>query len=117
MQLRKKHPEFERAGVHLVAVAVDTPERVGALAKELGLPFPVYADPQHRLADVLGVYNLLRDGVAAPSVFLADSTGRIVWRYVGRDIADRADEVLRQAERVAAARRGHRGIASPETIY
>jgi peroxiredoxin len=47
------------------------------------------ADPEHEVAEAYGVYNLLGDGYAAPSVFIIDSDGRIVWSHVGRDAQDR----------------------------
>ena len=47
------------------------------------------ADPEHRVAEAYGVYNLLGDGLAAPAVFVIDTGGRIVWSYASRDPNDR----------------------------
>jgi peroxiredoxin len=41
------------------------------------------ADPEHRVTEDYGVYNLLGDGLAAPAVFVVATDGRIAWRHVG----------------------------------
>ena len=51
--------------------------------------YPILADVDHAVADAYGVFNLLGDGVATPSVFVIDPAGRIVWSYVGKDANDR----------------------------
>jgi peroxiredoxin len=51
--------------------------------------YPVLADANHAVADAYGVFNLLGDGVATPSVFVIDPSGRMVWSYVGKDVNDR----------------------------
>lgn len=60
-----------------------------AVAGVTGAPFPFLADPDHAVAEAYGVYNLLGDGIATPSVFVIDTSGRIVWSYVGQNAADR----------------------------
>jgi peroxiredoxin len=59
--------------------------------------FPILADPDGIATRDYGVYNLLRDGVAAPAVFILDSDGVIEFSYIGSDAGDRppADELLR----------------------
>ncbi len=51
--------------------------------------FPILADPDHAMADQYGVFNLLGDGVATPSVFVINQAGQITWSYVGKNINDR----------------------------
>lgn len=51
--------------------------------------YPILADPDHAIAGQYGVFNLLNDGVAAPSVFIINVQGRISWSYIGGDIGDR----------------------------
>ncbi|CAA7034647.1 unnamed protein product [Microthlaspi erraticum] len=55
--LREAKPRFEAAGVKLVAVGVGTPDKARLLATRL--PFPMeclYADPERKAYDVLGLY-------------------------------------------------------------
>jgi peroxiredoxin len=61
----------------------------------LQLQFPVLSDANHSVAEQYGVYNLLGDSLATPSVFIIDMGGVIRWRYVGQSTGDRpADEVI-----------------------
>ena len=58
--------------------------------------YPILADVDHRVADEYGVFNLLGDNVATPSVFVIDPQGTIIWSYIGTNAGDRptAIEVL-----------------------
>ncbi len=61
----------------------------------LKLQFPVLSDANHGVAEQYGVYDLLGDSLATPSVFVIDMEGVIRWRYVGESSGDRpADEVI-----------------------
>ncbi len=60
-----------------------------AAVSSLSVSYPILADPDHKIADAFGVYNLLGDGVATPAVFIIDTSGHIVWSYVGQHINDR----------------------------
>ena len=51
--------------------------------------YPMLADPGHRVAEAYDVYNLLGDQLAAPSVFIIDVNGHIVWSRVGQNSTDR----------------------------
>ncbi|CAH2043279.1 unnamed protein product [Thlaspi arvense] len=55
--LKEAKPRFDAAGVKLVAVGVGTPDKARLLATRL--PFPMeclYADPERKAYDVLGLY-------------------------------------------------------------
>lgn len=84
-------PKFRGAGAQVVAVAVQDQAGAQATVADTGITFPVLADPQHQTADAYGVYNLLKDNVATPSVFIINPAGQIVWSYVGQTINDRPD--------------------------
>lgn len=83
--------QFEQAGAQVIALAVQDQNGAQASVTDAGVTFPILADPDHRVADAYGVYNLLGDGVAAPAVFVIDKSGQIVWSYVGQHINDRPD--------------------------
>ena len=63
--------------------------RAQTMAQIIVASFPILADANRAVADAYGVFNLLGDGVATPSVFVIDPGGRIVWSYVGKDANDR----------------------------
>ena len=60
--------------------------------------YPLLADPEHQVAEAYNVYDLLGTGYAAPSVFVIDTNGDIVWSYVAQNRNDRpsATSILEQ---------------------
>ena len=70
-------------------MAVQNVTRAKTMLERTGAFFPLLADPDHAAADAYGVFDLLGDGVATPSVFIVDTDGTIVWSYVGQNAADR----------------------------
>ncbi len=75
----------------MVAMAVAPLASVDGARKTTGATYPMLADPEHQAAGAYGVYNLLGDKLAAPSVFIIGEDGRIVWNYVGESSGDRPD--------------------------
>jgi peroxiredoxin len=89
VELQEHYEEFQSAGAQVVALVVSSPSSVAQVQQSIGVYYPVLADPDHRVSEDYGVYDLLGDGVAAPSVFIVDSRGQIVWKYVGTSASDR----------------------------
>ena len=75
----------------MLAIAVQDQAGAQTTVNDIGASYFVLADPDHRVADAYGVYNLLNDGVATPSVFIIDQAGRITWSHIGQTISDRPD--------------------------
>ncbi len=99
MELRDRYGEFQARGAEVVALAVASLEAVEGVRVSIGAPFPMLADPDHRAAEMYGVYNLLGDGLAAPAVFVLKERA-IRWSYVGRSPTDRppVTEILAHLE-------------------
>ncbi len=74
----------------MVALSVNPMEAVDGARQTVKAAYPMLADPDHRVAEAYGVYNLLGDNAAAPAVFVIDTDGSIVWSYVGSSAGDRA---------------------------
>lgn len=89
--LQKDYELFTTLGTEIAAVSTETLQASTRMAQAQGIQYPVLADPEHRVVEAYGVYDLLKDRRAAPSVFIVDSKGLITWRYVGRDSRDRPD--------------------------
>ena len=72
------------------------------MAEHSGAGFPILSDEDGAVAKDYGVYNLLNDGVAAPSAFIITPDRRIVWRFVGESASDRAavEEILARVDEV-----------------
>ena len=80
---------FQNAGAEIVALAVAPLASVNSARQTVNAAYPMLADPDHQVAQAYGVYNLLGDRLAAPSVFIIDGDGRIVWSHVGQNAIDR----------------------------
>jgi alkyl hydroperoxide reductase subunit AhpC len=90
VKLQNNYKSFQDAGVEIVALAVAPVSVVNdGLRRVVGASFPMLGDPNHQVAEAYGVYNLMGDQKAAPSVFVIDADGRIVWRYIGKGPGDR----------------------------
>jgi peroxiredoxin len=94
---------FERAGLRVAAICVDTVEQNRAMVDKLLLPFPVLSDPDAAVIEPWGVLNAAERGIAKPALFLVLPDWSIAFEYIGVDFTDRpADDELFAA---ATARR------------
>ena len=89
-------------GVSLAAISTDDLADARNMAELSGAGFPILSDEDAAVARDYGVFNLLDDGVAAPSAFIITPERRIVWRFVGESSSDRAavEEILAQVDEV-----------------
>lgn len=87
--MQRNYGLFQEAGTEIIALAVNSIAAVDGVRQVTGAAYPLLADPDHRVAEAYGVYNLFNDGIAAPSVFVIDTDGRILWSYVGQSSTDR----------------------------
>ena len=86
----------------LAAISTDDLPNAQGMAMAVDAKFPILADDTTRVARDYRVFNLLRDGVAAPATFIITKDGKIAGVHVGRDIGDRPspDEILAQVDRL-----------------
>lgn len=67
--------EFQRAGVAVIGVSVDSVEAQRSFAEKCSIPFPLVADHDKAIAKKYGVLGLL--GVAKRVTFFLDAEGRV----------------------------------------
>ncbi len=91
MELQRDYAHFSALGAEIVALSTETLEASVNMIESQKFEYPVLADPEHHVTEAYGVYNLLGDRRATPSVFIVDENGIIIWRYVGQDTRDRPD--------------------------
>lgn len=72
---RDHYTEFQRAGVQIVGVSTDDCPEQQAFATKYGLPFPLVADHQKKVASAYGV--LKPSGVAQRVTFFIEPNGAI----------------------------------------
>jgi|TARA_B100000315_G_scaffold112608_2_gene103211 peroxiredoxin len=87
--LQSAYPQFRDRDVQVVAISMDAVSDARGMAALTGAAFPVLADPGGKTTKEYGVYNLLGDNVAAPSVFIVGSDGRVRWNHIGDNVSDR----------------------------
>lgn len=80
--MQNQYETFQKAGVEIVALAAAAPGPVDGVRQVTGAAYPFLADPDHRVSEAYGVYNVLGDNLAAPAVFIIDTDGHILWRHV-----------------------------------
>jgi peroxiredoxin len=86
---------FERAGLQVAAICVDSVEQNRAMVDKLLLPFAILSDPDVAVIEPWGVLNAAEKGIAKPALFLVLPDWSVAFRYVGEDFTDRpTDEEL-----------------------
>ncbi len=97
--LAEVQSELAAEGIGVAAIAVDEPADSAALARRLGVQFPLLSDPDAQVITSYGVK--MKDQVlAVPATFVVGEDRTILWHYVGDTKPDRpAIDVVRQAAR------------------
>ena len=83
------------AGAEVIAVSVDSDERQAGMSQRWGLgPIQLVADPGgEAYLQKLGLYNPDdRGGIALPAMIVLAPSGEELYRYQGRDFADRTTD-------------------------
>ena len=96
VELQEHYGQFTARQTEIVALSRDGPNDIVAMRKEAQAEFPILSDQDAAIMKLYGVYNLLEDGVAAPSIFVIDHEGNIRTSYIGKNAGDRptAESVL-----------------------
>jgi thioredoxin-dependent peroxiredoxin len=77
----ERYADFQRGGIEIIGVSVDSPETQAAFGEKCGSRFPLVGDPSKEIARKYGVLGLL--GMAKRVTFLVDANGRIRERVEG----------------------------------
>ncbi|NCN82332.1 MAG: peroxiredoxin [Candidatus Pacebacteria bacterium] len=87
---RDAEAEMQKLGVTVIGISPDKPESHQKFQKKYSLSFPLWSDPDHKLAEAFGAWG----GKILRSTFIIDSKGKIaaVWPKVKP--AEHATEVL-----------------------
>ncbi|SFR34324.1 redoxin domain-containing protein [Halogeometricum limi] len=97
--VKRRYDEFEAAGMEVVSVLPNDPDRAVDWQTTYELPFPLLADPKKELADEFdqptrfGVLGALHDVIGRlPEALVVDlSTGEILLDHAGQSRDDRPD--------------------------
>ncbi|CAN5647893.1 thioredoxin-dependent thiol peroxidase [soil metagenome] len=92
---RDRMADYERAGIKVYGVSLDSPESHRQFREKYDLNFPLLTDEDGRAAEALGVLG--DRGVANRATFLLDSGGRISHVYPEVSPETHAAEILGDA--------------------
>ncbi len=92
--MAERHGEFLARGGRVYGISADSPGQNSAVMEKLLLPFPILSDPDRTEAiEPLGFADEKHPRlISRPGVVVVNPAGEIVYRFVGRDYADRPDE-------------------------
>ena len=98
--MREDYDTIRGLDAEVLAVSKDDLSGAERVFDYLDLGFPVLFDPEAEVVRKYGVYNLLSDSYATPSVFIIDKSGKVRWRYIGRNYNDRPsnNQIIAQLE-------------------
>lgn len=69
--------EFEKHKAQIIAISADTAELARQTVAEQGLGFPVVPDADKAIIKRYGVSNVIRDGIAYPTVYVLDAQHQV----------------------------------------
>ena len=95
MKLASQYDRIHQGGAELAAVSVDDDARQAGMAERWGFTHTSFvSDPGgERYLQGLDLYDPEeRDGIALPGMVIVDPDGTEVYRYRGRDFADRTND-------------------------
>ena len=97
-QLERDRELYGEKGAQVLAIAVQDENDAAKSVEKSGAQFPVLADSDHSVSEAYNIYNLFGDELAVRSVFIINSDGEIIWRYIGETQSDRrsSSEILEQ---------------------
>lgn len=84
--------EFQKHGVAVIGVSMDSLESHRQFAADQGIPYPLISDPEGEVARLFGVPT--EGGYAERVTFLIDENGQIAQVWPEVEVAGHADEVL-----------------------
>ena len=89
MELQEIYPSIRKLNAEVIAISVDNIEDAARMAHHAEAEFPILADTNANVAKAYGIYDLLGDGVAAPTTIVIGNQGQVMAIHVGEHIADR----------------------------
>jgi peroxiredoxin Q/BCP len=106
-RLAEDYDKIKQAGADLIAISVDEQTFAWSMGQTTGAKFQILSDSDKKVITTYGILNAEEHGgIAHPSIFLVDKTGRIRFLHVGKDPQDRpSDEaILEEIKKVAASK-------------
>jgi peroxiredoxin len=82
-EFRDLYDDFRGIGIHIAALAVDSPQQSERVRRQYGLPFPILCDTKREVVRAWGLFNAEeKGGIAVPAVVLLGRDRRIRTRMI-----------------------------------
>jgi peroxiredoxin Q/BCP len=102
-QFKELYPTYQQRNIAVLGISLNKVASHKSFADKLGLPFPLLADTEHKLATsykVLRGFGML--SYTARETFLIDPQGTIVYHYSSVNTQSHAAQVLKDIEGLGA---------------
>lgn len=101
-QFKALYPQFLKSNAVVLGVSLDDVKSHQKFSEKLGLPFPILADNQHKLANQFGIVrNFGVAKIAKRETFLIDPKGTIVYHYTSVNTQTHANQVLADIKKLS----------------
>jgi peroxiredoxin Q/BCP len=104
-QFKELYPTYQQRNIAVLGISLNKVASHKSFADKLGLPFPLLADTEHKLATsykVLRGFGML--SYTARETFLIDPQGTIVYHYSSVNTQSHAAQVLKDIEGLSAGK-------------
>lgn len=91
VQLAAQYEQLQSAKIQVIAVSCQSSSALQSYLANNPLPFPLLPDTSRAVAKAFGTHYWLRwEGInlSHPALFILDSEGRVLFRYVGKRMDD-----------------------------
>jgi peroxiredoxin len=106
-RLAEDYDKIKQAGADLMAISVDDQSFAWSMGQTTGAKFQILSDSDKKVITSYGILNAEEHGgIAHPSIFIIDKTGRIRFLHVGKDAQDRPPDeaILEEVKKIAASK-------------
>ena len=85
MQLQNRYDEIRSLGAEIIAVSMDDLRNAGKIVERTGIEFPIlFTEGEPGVPMAYDVFNVHRDNLAAPAVFIIGRDGQLHWKFLDR---------------------------------
>tara|TARA_B100000749_G_C18164378_1_gene357203 strand:- start:86 stop:400 length:315 start_codon:yes stop_codon:yes gene_type:complete len=96
--MRKHYGSFTELDAQIVAVSTDKTIDARKMSSKINGQFPILSDENGEVARLYQTFNLLKDNLSTPSVFILRPDLSIQWEHIAKATHDRpsTDDILNQ---------------------
>ncbi len=103
VDIKTHYRSFTELDTQVVAVSTDKIIDARKMSAKINGRFPILSDESGEIARLYQTFNLLKDNLSTPSVFILRPDLSIQWKHIAKSTQDRpsTDEILKQLRGLA----------------